>query len=845
MHKFRYLTVLLLILLMGGVGSNIAFGAAVEKGVPYALAELRRAQIGNLRYELHFDVPSQRQEPVRGRIAMLFELQKPEDVVVDFRCTENIQGVKVNGKSISCDMSNEHVIVPAASLREGENRVEMEFVPEAQSLNRNDGYLYTLLVPDRARTVFPCFDQPSLKARYTLTLNVDSAWVAVSNTPVKSEKLLGAGRREIQFATTEPLSTYLFSFVTGKFFRRECEEGNHKFSAYYRETDPARVAQIPEICSMVALSLRWLEEFTGVPYPFAKYDFVILPGFQFGGMEHTGATLYNDGRMFLPTHPTADEVLSRAELIAHETSHMWFGDYVTMDWFSDVWTKEVMANYFGAKISEPLVQGVDHSLQWQKSIVAAALSQDRTAGRTAVRQSLDNLERAGLVYNNIIYNKAPVVLKKFVELMGEDDFRGAIGEYLRTYGYGNASWGELVEILDRHCAADLKSFSKAWIEEPGMPEITLHRDGNMLKIRQKLSPSGLVMRQRFELAEIDATGNVSKQIVDLEKEEICVPLNATTQHVICNTDGRFYGLIVPEKRDLDFLLKEMAERGGSRWTASTRQALWMQLHEQYEALYLSESEWRSAVIGGLEKEDNELVLSTLVSYLGEALGNAYASQEQEAQLLSMAENHPKSSCRRQLTNTLAYSLHSPVAAQHFLQMWQKQSSPLLSERDYTNMAYELAVRLPEQAESILATQRSRIENPDRQRQFDFISRAVSPRAADRQQLFADLMKPENRRVEPWAKSALAYLNHPLREQSERVSYVLPALELLPEIQRTGDIFFPAGWSSSLLASHRSPEVFNIVEDYLQRNSDMNPLLRNKVLEAAYPLFRAQKRQATR
>lgn len=89
-------------------------------------------------------------------------------------------------------------------------------------------------------------------------------------------------------------------------------------------------------------SLHWLEDYTGVSYPFAKYDFIILPGFQYGGMEHTGATLYNDNQMFLSEHPTPDEELRRTELIAHETAHMWFGDLVTMNWFDDVWTKEVL-----------------------------------------------------------------------------------------------------------------------------------------------------------------------------------------------------------------------------------------------------------------------------------------------------------------------------------------------------------------------------------------------------------------------------------------------------------------------------------------------------------------------
>ena len=122
---------------------------------------------------------------------------------------------------------------------------------------------------------------------------------------------------------------------------------------YHRETDPDKIAQIPVIFEQVFASLEWMEAYTGIPYPFAKYDFIVLPGFQYGGMEHTGATLYNDKRLFLGKQPTTAEQLGRMSLIAHETAHMWFGDYVTMEWFDEVWLKEVFANYFAAQMTQP------------------------------------------------------------------------------------------------------------------------------------------------------------------------------------------------------------------------------------------------------------------------------------------------------------------------------------------------------------------------------------------------------------------------------------------------------------------------------------------------------------
>jgi hypothetical protein len=123
--------------------------------------------------------------------------------------------------------------------------------------------------------------------------------------------------------------------VAGELTREVYSRNGRDISIYHRETDPKKIAQCPAIADEVFDALEWQEDFTGIPYPFAKYDVIILPGFQYGGMEHTGATLYTDRRMFLDEHPTLNERLSRSALIAHETSHMWFGDYVTMKWFDD------------------------------------------------------------------------------------------------------------------------------------------------------------------------------------------------------------------------------------------------------------------------------------------------------------------------------------------------------------------------------------------------------------------------------------------------------------------------------------------------------------------------------
>lgn len=757
----------------------------LDTGVSRQLAVHRKQAIHDLHYSLSFTIPENKKANVEGHEKITLTLKHKQDIIIDFReKKEKLHTITLNGKKCKPVIYNEHIVLPKEMSKKGNNVIEISFTAGNQSLNRRDGYVYTLFVPDRARTVFPCFDQPDMKAKFTLSLTIPKKWRAVSNgkeepKPRKSPNP-PSGFRTVYFNETEPLSTYLFAFAAGEFKHVSYTEGNITIGAYHRETDSTRIAQLKDIFKQVLFSLQWQEKFTGVPYPFQKYDLVILPGFQFGGMEHTGATFYNDNTLFLSENPTPDERLRRTELIAHETSHMWFGDAVTMQWFDDVWTKEVFANYFAAEITAPLFSDINHDLNWLKTYTAAAIAQDRTDGRTSIRQPLDNLRDAGLIYNNIIYNKAPVMMRMMVEKMGKPAFRRGIQKYLHKYLYGNATWDDLVNILDAETPSDLKAFSMQWVDKAVFPHYT-------------------------------------------------------AESFLENSDGSRYGFTELTEEQCDSLMQYWQSE--SKGTA--RQAQLMTLQENYLAKNIEDNKWIEFLIDNLTDEKDYLTAATLVSYLREPMWqikNKQHIETYEKELLVLAQHHDLRACRTDIFRLLRSIMRTPVVVERHYALWQRQDEPL-SEQDYTALAYELALRKPIMADSILAVQRTRISNPDRLQQFDFISRAVSPSVTARDSLFNTLAKPENRRIEPWTLSVLYYLNHPLLDR-QSACYIRPALNLLPEIQRTGDIFFPADWCTNLLSGHRSKEAYKELKTFLKDNPDINPLLRNKILTAAYYLKRS-------
>ncbi len=876
-----FITALLCICCTGKTGKEL-----LAPGVSKELAQFRKENYRDVQYKLHFNIPQEKDSLVKGNVEILLCTEKEIPAIMDFRADGNmVDSVLLNGKPTVYSFEDEHITIK--ELPVGKNNIKIYFTSPDKSLNRRANFLYTLLVPDRARTVFPCFEQPDIKGLYTLSLDVPQGWSGIANGKIHKEEELGNGKRRIHFAQTEPLSTYLFSFVAGVFERETFERAGREISIYHRETDPAKKSQCPQIADEVFDALEWLEEYTAIPYPFAKYDLIILPGFQYGGMEHTGATLYNDRSMFMSQHPTLNEKLARGSLIAHETAHMWFGDYVTMEWFNDVWTKEVFANYFASKMVEPHFSQINHKLNFLTGYFPGAYAEDRTDGSNSVKQDLDNLQNAGLVYGNIIYTKSPIVMEMLVKVLGEENFRKGIQEYLNTYAYGNATWEGLIQILDNLTPVDLQSWSNSWINVKGMPEISAAIANGKLVVSQSdpweqgtLWPQELEYTilckdscaGRYNMHKVNATFGVGETTAE-------APLPAGIAEnvlaIVPNSNGEGYGYFKLDTTQLEHIWGSLVPSGkgtasaagatvekgtGGNYRKENKQgtaddifrgSLLINLYENLRCGNLAPDNFIGNIVEYLGQEQNPLLYSMALGYTADChrlyLGRPDATEGADADtgaltslesaLWNLATTHREEQFRVQAFRTFRNVAGSGAAIEKLYGIWDAQNPPAgchLSENDYISLSYMLAIHLPEQAAAIVEKQLGRITNPDRIAEYKFISPSVSPHKAVRDSVFNSLLQPENRRVEPWAASALGNLNHPLREQ-ESLEYILPALEIMPQVQRTGDIFFPSSWARALLGSHTSPEAAAIVEGFFAANPDFPVMLGNKIRHQAWHL----------
>jgi aminopeptidase N len=842
-----------LVLALGFLGA--AATAPPGRGVPAALATERAAGIRALRYELLFRVPEIKGESLRGTETVRFQLTAPRPVVLDFeQKRDRILSVQANGKAAPFDFVNGHTLVPAASVKAGENAIRVEFLAGDEALNRNDEFLYTLFVPARARSVFPCFDQPSLKARYSLTLDIPAAWQAVANGAETSRET-STDRALVRFAETKPLPTYLFSFAAGKFQVETAERNGRTFRMFHRETDAAKVARNRDaVFDLHARALAWLEEYTAIPYPWGKFDFVLIPSFQFGGMEHAGAILYNASGLLLDPSATQSQQLGRASVIAHETAHMWFGDLVTMRWFNDVWMKEVLANFMAAKIVNPSFPGINHELRFLLAHYPSAYEVDRTAGSNPIRQELGNLDEAGSLYGPIIYDKAPIVMRQLEMIAGADGFREEMREYLKKYAFGNATWPELAGIMEARNPGEVAQWSRAWVELRGRPEIAtairMGADGRIVSLTlTQRDPLGrnLVWPERLQVT-IGFPGRIeqisvkaSGAVTDVVKARgMPRPL-----YVLPNGGGVGYGSFQLDAATLRYLLDHMEDLPDPL----TRGSAWVDVWENLLEGRVKPAELLELAMRALPRETDEQNTQRILSYLTRTFWQqipagqrAARAPELESFLRGGLAKASTASQKSAWFNTFRDVVLTRNGLSFLEQVWRREEKIeglTFAETDELDMALNLALREVPGWPRILATQRDRTQNPDRKARFEFVMPALSADPAVREQAFARFADVKNRSHEPWVLESLRYLNHPLREAQAR-GFVGPALNLLREIQQTGDIFFPKRWADASLGSQRSSEAAAAVRRFLAAHPELPERLRWVVLSAADDLFRAVK-----
>jgi aminopeptidase N len=824
---------------------------AVEPGVSYNLAVYRHSVISSIQYTLSFDIPAEKSKEINASENISFNLSSNEqELQLDFRQdAAHVKAIEVNGNKEPVNLKEEHIIIGQKYLRKGANNIEIQFIAGDQSLNRNSDFMYALFVPDRARTVFPCFDQPDLKANFLLTLKVPLDWRVLANG-IKKDSVTKGQQTTFSFANSDKLPTYLFSFTAGKYSYAKKMIGSRPAELLYRETDPAKIKlSVDSIFNDHKNAISFLEQWTQIKFPFQKIGFVAIPDFQFGGMEHPGEVQYKASGLFLDDGATKDMVIARANVISHETSHMWFGDMVTMEWFNDVWMKEVFANFMADKVTEKMMGSETFNLKFLQDHYPAAYGVDRTRGANPIRQQLSNLQDAGSLYGNIIYHKAPIMMRQLELLMGRDNFQKGIREYLKKYEYSNATWDDLIGILSKYSKVNLYEWNKVWVNQPGRPvfNYSVKYAGNKINSftimqspengPQRIWPQAFNITLVYAEHTKDIAVNMNSNKIDLKA---AVGLSKPSL-IMFNSNGMGYGLFPTDKNITGklFNLKSPLQRATAYIDAYENMLAGRSFKPQELLLLYS---------NGLVTEKNEMNLRLITGHIQSIYWEFILPSVRESMSLAIEDalwnamkEQTAANNKKILFRAYQEIGFSPEARSKLYRVWKEKTPPpgvKLSEDDYTSIAFTIALK-SDTVTDILKRQEDRITNIDRKNRLEFLMPALSLDVKVRDDFFNSLSLQKNRQKEAWVTSALSFLNNPLRQKTS-IKYLPKSLELVEEIQRTGDVFFPQSWLGAIFGNYQSKEAYQVVDDFLKAHPNYNPKLKDKILQATDNLYRAQR-----
>jgi aminopeptidase N len=830
-------------------------------GVSHALAVWRAHAVRDVRYDLSLDVTAA--DSAIGHVAVRFNRTGTADAIIDWR-GRRLTRIVSNGHPVPTAAANgAHVRIPAALLAPEANTIEFWFVadiaPSGASIIRThdttDGsdYLYTLLVPADANQLFPCFDQPDLKARVTFTLTTPRAWTALANGSVaRADTTLTRITRH--FTETRPLSTYLIAFAAGPWQKTTSVMNGRSISVFIRKSR-AREADPDTLLALTHRAIGWMERYFGRPYPFEKFDFILAPAFPFGGMEHPGVVMFNEDRFIFRERPTLSRRLGRFSTILHEVAHQWFGDLVTMRWFDDLWLKEGFATYMAAKALADLEPASDAWKTFYQSNKPAAYGVDQTTGTTPLWQELGNLDQAKSAYGAIVYNKAPSVLKQLNYLVGEAAFQAGVRQFLDDHAYGNATWQDLLGAIGKAAGRSLDDFGRNFMLRPGMPEVQQRvtvRNGRIVKLElvqrpaQPLSgPAPWPMRTQVLLSYGDSGSR--------KLEAIPVELSATTTEVVAARGKPAPLFVFANYQDYGYfltLLDSASVRSLSSGALGTvrdgflRTMLWGALWDQVRDAQMAPERFAQLVLAELPREKDEQIVPALLGRLERAV-HAYVAPSRAPRLTAEAERvlwdgahdaaKPYGIRRAYLDAFIGLAATNDGLAK-LASLLQADSAAGEPVRDPTRWAVvnRLLVLNAPGADDALAAQSRRDTTPDGLRRA-FVAgaarRSPAVKASYFRRYFADTTLNED-----WASGSLGEFNA-LEQQELTLRFLRPALDSLRFIQANRRIFFLGSWLGAFIGGHTSEAALATVRAFLADHPALPRDLREKVLQSADELER--------
>ena len=435
-------------------------------------ARARSARVSAVAYDLEFELDGEAQQ-YAGRVAIAFELgDVDENLTVDF-VGGTLGSVLVNDRSIEVPYNGYFLTLPATALGTGSNTVEIAFShpysTDGSGLYRFrdpvDGrdYLYTDFEPYDQNRLFPAFDQPDLKATYTTRVTAPADWQVISVVAESEVAVLG-DRKRWTFPRSPRISTYIYALHAGEYQSWKSTAGDIPLRLFARASLAKYV--YPEHWFLpTRQGFGFFETYFEIPYPFGKYDQVIVPHFNSGAMENVGAVTFSE-RFLNRGTVTRQDRRSLASVILHEMAHMWFGNLVTMDWWNGLWLNESFATFMAMLAMVEATEFSEGRLGGYRSTVRAYRADERDTTHP-IELPTPNTDAALANFDAITYSKGSATLTQLNHLVGPEAFRRGVSDYLKSHAYGNTTIDDFLTAIAEASERDLDDWAADWLNEPG------------------------------------------------------------------------------------------------------------------------------------------------------------------------------------------------------------------------------------------------------------------------------------------------------------------------------------------------------------------------------------------
>ncbi|MEI8066900.1 MAG: aminopeptidase N [Actinomycetes bacterium] len=391
---------------------------------------------------------------------------------------KKIISATLNGNAVDLSSYDGHSIFLHDLAEENELVVEMEgiYSKSGEGLQRSvdpvDGqvYLYTQAAPAFAQLIFPCFDQPNLKAPFTLTVISSDNWEVLSNSPLQDRIALADAKAKWEFSPTPRISSYIYALIAGPYHHVHDEYVGKKrvpLGIYVRKSLAAHL-DAENIFKATKDGFAFYENVFDLAYPFEKYDQIAVVDYNWGAMENPGAVTFKEDRFVFRSKVTERLYAWRTSTILHEMAHMWFGDMVTMEWWDDIWLNESFAEFISYLALAESTPFTNSWVSFNIDIKNWGYRQDQLSTTHSVATDAPDVETASTNFDGISYAKGASILKQLFAYVGRDNFIAAIQAYFAKHAWGNTSLNDLLVELEAASGQSLTEWAATWLQTSGV-----------------------------------------------------------------------------------------------------------------------------------------------------------------------------------------------------------------------------------------------------------------------------------------------------------------------------------------------------------------------------------------